>query len=169
VTWFLVSSPTALFVVPELHSRTAYAKAIMDTVTNRTSLQLFPLAILRGHMTDKKLKLAWVGKDRQWVGSIEGQKSKFTVAGEWTNATETALQDHLVDMASLLNVAMESRTLFWDFSISGKPTLGSFKPDGHARLLGASHVLQVNNILQTAVLVELKATSSLCTDDTQGM
>jgi len=143
----------------------------MDTVTNSTSLQLSPKAILREHMSGIKLELVRHGKlqrkPARWVGSVEGHKYKYTVAGKWTTATEANLQTHIVCMAPLLN-AMPSTTLFWDFDISGRPTLGSFKPDGHARLVGASHDLQVNNILQTAVLVELKATSSLCTDDTQG-
>lgn len=168
---FLANSRRNLIVLVsflDLQSRTEYAKGVVGSVA-QTALQLEPPCVLSNFEADKLLPLQSWRKDIVGVSHGSGRKAKKYVAkGDWgSSTTEAVLQRHAVGIGLLLN-AMPDQQLFWDFTISSKPTLGPFKPDGHARLMGAKSPLQASNVLQMAVLVELKATPSLLSDDTQG-
>jgi hypothetical protein len=151
-----------------LQSRTEHAKAVVDALGSTKSLTLSPQDLLKNCKASLKPKegKGRKGKPLMLTVTSPADGKVYTVKGDWdSSTTEAVLQTHAIDVSQLLN---GMKNLFWDFNISGKPTLGPFKPDGHARLVGAKAPLHASNVLQTAVLVALKATPSLLTDDTQG-
>lgn len=98
----------------------------------------------------------------------EGGAVDYVVSDQvWAHSktVESALQTAIKELAPMFN-GLSQRTIFYDFSINGKQTLGDYKPDGHGRTQSsAEHQL---NVLQQAVLVELKVKSQLKLDNSKG-
>lgn len=104
-----------------------------------------------------KITLRPTGSQHDYVVSNDGWVASGT--------KEKELQAAIVCLTGLFN-ELGDRTLCYDFGINGQETLGSFKPDGHGRTQQSD--LHRTNILQHAVLVELKVRASLGKLDSKG-
>eukprot|EP00045_Choanoeca_perplexa_P017629 m.259747 g.259747 ORF g.259747 m.259747 type:complete len:418 (-) comp17589_c0_seq6:3892-5145(-) len=139
-------------------SRAAYAKEAEERVDKAVLNQ--DVSVFFGSF---KTDLTFASQDNRVLCNDQ------VVSSLWSDSEKEATLQKAAqgDISTLLNSKPEN-TIYWDFSIHNKATLDSFKPDGHARLAGAKDSIHTANVLQMAVLVELKSPSALELEESRG-